>query len=563
MITTTERKQPIIFDTTLREGFQTPGGIGGSLEERVYVAALIQHYAHWIELGIPANNVDYHIISAIRDRFLQEKYPVGIAVLARCQDLDVARSAEVVSNYPNNLIHLFIGTSQQHRNIRFGGKDEEFYTQLITRYIEKAAADPTFSRVMFSPEDSHRTWQQNPDVFMRFISAAKVGYERGNKKVGRMDSVIFNLPDTVGISTIEQFCRMIEHVQKEFGDDLELSIHCHNDSLMSQAQAITVYERYGLRWLQTTFGQLGERNGITPTDMTIKILSDNKYLTDSRITSPENLELLDPTTNAILWTLGRTVPKEHLERTNSSTAGIHTDLVIKDTNTYHIRGTKYGSKISIELGPTSGSKQVVDVFLKNRFSYEGFSKENLEKFVDRLKYEANKDKFPISETHILYEAYKEFLSMQDDGLKVDSYRILTLSEGLTRLRIKGSIDGTPFSKTHKSVGPVEVTMESLNSVIDEHLGKKSEIKLENYWPHVIPIIGEEYLHWEVGQRPNIPRQIGKKAHFGVSLSFRNGSGLYYGLARHENSTAAEVNAVIDGMTKMYAIQKWQSLTKPT
>ena len=216
---TTERKDPIIFDTTLREGFQTPGGIGGSLEERVYVAALIQNYAHWVELGMPANNVEYNFISAIRDRFLQEKYPVGIAVLARCQDLDVERSAEVMSNYTNNLIHLFIGTSEQHRNVRFGGKDEEFYVELISKFVEKASANPIFSRVMFSPEDSYRAWDQNPEAFMRFISAAKNGYERGNKRVGRKDSVIFNLPDTTGASTVERFCQLVERVNTEFGDE--------------------------------------------------------------------------------------------------------------------------------------------------------------------------------------------------------------------------------------------------------------------------------------------------------------------------------------------------------
>src|SRR3989338_3687870 len=105
MIVAKERKvEPIIFDTTLREGFQTPGGIGASLDERVYVTALIQRYAHWVELGMPANNVDYGIISAIRDRFLAEKYPVGIDVLARCADVDIDRAADVMSDYPNSLI---------------------------------------------------------------------------------------------------------------------------------------------------------------------------------------------------------------------------------------------------------------------------------------------------------------------------------------------------------------------------------------------------------------------------------------------------------------------------
>ena len=106
-------------------------------------------------------------------------------------------------------------------------------------------------------------------------------------------------------------------------------------------------------------------------------------------------------------------------------------------------------------------------------------------------------------------------------------------------------------------------MEALNCIINDNSGKKSEIKLESYEPRVIPIIGKEYLHWEVGQRPEIPRQMGKDAHLCIGLSLRNGNGLYYGWARHENSAKAEINAVIDGVTKMYAIQKWQSLVKPT
>lgn len=561
MIASKERREPIIFDTTLREGFQTPGGIGGSLEERVYAAALIQNYAHWVEIGMPANNVDYDIISAIRDRFLAEKYPVGLAVLARCADLDVERSAEVMASYPNNLIHLFVGTSDEHRAVRFGGQDKDYYAQKISKYVEMAAANPVFLRVMFSPEDSYRTWAQDHETLIRFIEAAKKAYDRGNTKVGRKEPVIFNLPDTVGASTVEEFCGVIEHVQQVFGNDVEWSVHCHNDNRMSQAQALTVYERFGVPWIQTTFAQLGERNGIAATDLTVKILSERGYLNEPRITSLDNLRLLDPTMNAIMWTLGRMVPKEHLDRTNISTAGIHTDLVVKDTSTYHIRGDRYGSQIYIELGPTSGSKQVIDVLEKNRFPYTNVPKEDIEKFTERLKHESNAGKFPISETHILYEALKEFLRFEDDGLKVTKYRSITKYDGVELVGISGSIDGTPFRKVHKSRGPVEAVMELLNGVINEHRGTDSEIALVDYLPYIVPIIGKEYLNWEVGQRPQIPREVGKHAHQGVYLMFRNGSGVYQGWARHENSSKAPIDAVIDGMTKMYALQKWQNLAR--
>src|SRR3989344_8354573 len=304
-----------LFDTTLREGFQTPGGIGASLEERVYAAALIQNYVNWVELGMPANNVDYGIIQAIRDKFLQEKYPVGIAVLARCNDMDIERSAQVMASYPQSLIHLFVGTSDEHRSHRFGGKGKEFYIDLIRESVRKAA-EKDFSRVMFSPEDSYRTFKSDPDTLLDFIGAAIEGYYRGNSSVGRQQRMVFNLPDTVGYSTISEFGKMIEQVQKRYGDVIELSVHGHNDNGMSNAQAIHMLEVHGVNWLQTTFAQLGERNGIASTDLVVKILADRGILADPRITNAENLRMLDPTMNAILWTLGKEVPQEHGYRPN-------------------------------------------------------------------------------------------------------------------------------------------------------------------------------------------------------------------------------------------------------
>jgi 2-isopropylmalate synthase len=545
--------EPIVFDTTLREGFQTPGGIGGSFEERVYVAALIQQYAHWVELGMPANNVDYQIISAIRDRFLQEKYEVGIAVLARCHELDIARAAEVMANYPNSLIHLFVGTSDEHRKLRFGGRDDAFYETLIMRSIEDSASRKEFARVMFSPEDAYRTFMQEPDRLIRFIKAAKTGYEKGNESVGRDEPMIFNLPDTVGYSTIYEFGHLIETVQQTFGDSIELSVHGHDDTGMAQAQAIDVYERYGVNWLQTTFGRLGERNGIASTDLVIKTLVNRGYLKDPRITVEANLRQLDPTTNAIMWTLGRQAPEEHLDRVNVSTAGIHTHLAVADSDTYHIYGDRFGSETYVELGPTSGAEQVKEILHQYDKDYE---KSELLGFTDMLKKTANERKSPLSVTHMRYEAETYFHGHEDNGLQVKDYQVTTGRAGQTKLTASGFIDNIPFIETHESSGPVEVTMELLNRIINNHRGTESRIRLQSYRPRVIPSLGSEYLEWEVGSEPQRPRQIGKDAHLAISLAFSNGSGTYHGWARHQNSTVAEIEAVIDGMTKMYALQKW-------
>lgn len=551
-----EEIKPIIFDTTLREGFQTPGGIGATLEERIYAAALIQNYAHWVELGMPANNVDYNIIKAIRDRFLLEGYPVGIAVLARCNELDIERSAEVMANYPWSLIHLFVGTSDEHRSHRFGGKGKDFYSSLIQESVRKAAERSEFSRVMFSPEDSYRTFKSNPDTLLDFIFGALIGYEEGNRSVGRNERIIFNLPDTVGYSTISEFSRMIERVQKEFGENVELSLHGHNDNGMANAQAIHMFETYGVNWIQTTFGQLGERNGIASTDLVVKILADRGVLRDQRIGNIRNLQELDPRMHAILWALGREVPEEHGYRPNVSTAGIHTDLAIRSHDTYHIRGARYGSQIQIELGPTSGSKQVMDIFDRNLFPYDKMDKLRIEAFTDKLKAEANERKFPLSETHILYKAFMEFHGKKDDGLLIDYFEEATTSRGKTQLMVRGKIDDVPFCETYEANGPVEAAGEVMLKVINSHRGYSSQIVLESFKPRPIPKLGKDYLEWKARGVPKIPQQIGEDSDLAINLSFRNGSGVYHGWARHENSSYAVISAVFDGIQKMYALQKW-------
>ncbi|MBW2965847.1 hypothetical protein KY342_01945, partial [Candidatus Woesearchaeota archaeon] len=117
----TAQFEPVIYDTTLREGLQTPGGIGGNLAERIYAANLIARFADWVELGMPANNVDYKIIEAVKGSFIENEREAGIAVLCRNKEFDIDRAEEVLQGYHTTLAHLFIGTSQEHRNHRFKG----------------------------------------------------------------------------------------------------------------------------------------------------------------------------------------------------------------------------------------------------------------------------------------------------------------------------------------------------------------------------------------------------------------------------------------------------------
>jgi 2-isopropylmalate synthase len=251
--TSTTNIEPIIYDTTLREGMQTPGGIGGTNRERIYAANLISRYADWVEIGMPANDVDFAIIRAIGKSFKQNSREAGIAVLCRNKQLDIDRAAESIAGFPRSLAHLFIGTSEEHRKSRFGGRWETSdYESNIRDHVAMAAAKP-FTRIMFSPEDSFRTFEQSPDLFFRFVDAALEGYDTS----GREEPLVLNFPDTVGKSTIEEFCHdMLDCIVPRYEGKIEISLHPHNDSGAALQQAAVAYLSGRANWLQCVFGGL-------------------------------------------------------------------------------------------------------------------------------------------------------------------------------------------------------------------------------------------------------------------------------------------------------------------
>ncbi len=544
------QESPIIFETTLREGLQTPGGIGANRQERLFIAKLLSNYAHYLELGMPANPVDYNHIAAIRDMLIGEQSAVGIGVLARCHPSDIQKAEEVMKNYGNSLIHLFIGTSEEHRNNRFGGgKSIDDYCKLISESVEQAAS-LGFDHVMFSPEDAYRTYASNAVHLKTFIQAAQEGYERGNTRQKRNVPIIFNLPDTVGVSSIYEFSQLLDYVTKEF-PNIELSVHCHNDSGMADAHTFYAYEKFGVRYLQSTIDHLGERNGIASTDLLIKNLYDRGRIDDERII--KNLPYLDKSRDAILAALGRT-PSMDEQRKNVSTSGIHTDLVGKSADTYHIRSGQYGSKPIIELGPTSGKGQVIHLLKECGVHYD---EKKIDSFTLNLKQLSNDRKSPLSITEILYEAELLFNNRSiEDLIVVEDYTLTTTKKGRTTIEINYAYGGEQNAFSHESGGPVEAAMEGLQKIINTINDSDHRVLLTHYQLRIIPNLDKETLIWNPGEDPTLPDSIGFNAELAVDIGIENGSGEYFGWAMHENSTNAKVNSVFDAMTKMFALQKW-------
>ena len=560
--------EPVIYDTTLREGLQTPGGIGGSLAERIYAANLIARFVDWVELGMPANNVDYKIIEAVKNSFIENEREAGIAVLCRNKELDIDRAEEVLQGYHTTLAHLFIGTSQEHRNHRFkGGWTKEDYEKNIESMVEYAASK-NFTRVMFSPEDSFRTFQECEEDFFDFVDAAIRGYERGSAKVDRKAKLILNFPDTVGKSTISEFNAMLEKIKEKYGDKIEISVHGHNDTASSTQQAAEVYIRGLANWLQTTFAGLGERNGITPTEGILAIIDQRGYLRNKRYGNEDVLRDLVPATHAILGALGKTVPAESIvsgSRVNTSVAGIHSDIAMKDNITYHIHGDRYGALPMIEFGPSSGGHQIVPLLQKIGIERQKSDPDVVE-FTDMLKEKCNKEKRSLNETDITYEAIRFFKRGFKHPLKIYGYTLTVRRDSQPVIEIEGIYDDIHFKqKDDEDVGTVEGVVGMLSRVLN--MSRRRKLQLVRFEPVVVPKIPEQYLHWEKGSFPEIPRGLDIHSDFRVTTGIKDASNgdnvVYYGTYSGEDTVKTIIESAIDAILKMESIRKWCRSMHPT
>jgi len=558
--------KPVIYDTSLREGMQTPGGIGGSLEERVYAANLISRFADFVEIGMPANPVDYEIINAIKKSFIENKREAGIAVLCRIREDDIDKAEQALEGYDNTVAHLFIGTSDEHRRNRFAGKwDTSTYENNIEDMVCYAASKG-FKHVMFSPEDSFRTFQESPEDFFRFVDAAIKGYNKGNEKIGRKEKLILNFPDTVGLSTLSEFDEMLDSIQERYGDAIEVSLHGHDDNSTATPQAVDGFIKGKSRWLQTTFGNLGERNGIAQTEAVIAALDKRGYLKGKHYGDEAVLNLLVPYAKGILGALGRTIPAEARVsgfRTNVSTAGIHTDLASKEGITYHIHGDRYGAIPILEFGPTSGSEQLLPLLTEMGFKSKKHD-DPLEEFSTYLKEKCNHEKRSLTETDVMYEAVKRF-SDKEDPLVVVNYRTSTDSEtGKTKLEMKCFYHRMERDLVYEDNGPVEATIGALNCLLNQ--GEDKALHLARFEPSVVPKIPWEYLNWEPGKYPDVPEDLNVGSSLRVVTGVRNttatnGHEIYYGIASRENSEMTIVESVLDAAIKMTAIEQYDARRK--
>ena len=305
-----------IFDTTLRDGEQSPGCSMTMPEKLEMAAALVDLGVDILEAGFPiASDGDFEAVDAVSRQFPW----VQVAALARSCTLDVERAAKSLRHAKRPRIHTFIATSDIHLKHKLRKSRQQV--------LDDAVAAVSLARnytddVEFSAEDATRT---DPD-YLEKVSKAVV--EAGARTV--------NLPDTVGYSIPDEYGELIGRIVSVLGDRAVVSVHCHDDLGLAVANSLAAV-RAGAKQVECTINGIGERAGNAALEeivMTIKTRQDRLPF-ETKINTEKLFAASQTLTRFISF--GPQPNKAIVgENAFAHEAGIHQDGYLKEKSTYEI-----------------------------------------------------------------------------------------------------------------------------------------------------------------------------------------------------------------------------------
>jgi 2-isopropylmalate synthase len=314
-----EGRQILVFDTTLRDGEQSPGATLTADEKLEVADALVALGVDVMEAGFPAASPgDFEAVRSIASRVKG----VTVAGLARANRNDIERAAQAVRPAEAPRIHTFIATSDIHLQHKLRMSRE----QVLERVGEMVAFARSFtSDVEFSAEDATRSdWDYLVEVFS---AAVKSG------------ATTLNVPDTVGYTTPLEYAALIEYLNERVvdSDKIIFSVHCHDDLGMATANTLAAVKA-GARQMEVTMNAIGERAGNTSLEEVVMALATRGDQFGGGRTRIRT-ERLVPTSRLVSQLTGLVVqPNKAIvgENAFAHEAGIHQDGMLKERTTYEI-----------------------------------------------------------------------------------------------------------------------------------------------------------------------------------------------------------------------------------
>lgn len=389
----------LIFDTTLRDGEQSPGA-SFRVEDKLEIAkALCQLEVDVIEAGFPiASQGDFEAVSAVAET-VEGRVVAG---LARALEEDIERAYEALEKAERPRIHVFLATSEIHIRYKLRKAREEILRQAVeaVRFARSFVED-----VEFSPEDASRT----EPAFLAWVVEAVI--EAGASTV--------NIPDTVGYAIPEEFGKLIAHLKENVPniDRAVISVHCHNDLGLAVANSLSAVKA-GARQVECTVNGLGERAGNASLEevvMAIKTRADF-FGIDVGV----NTRRIIVTSRLVSERSGFSIQKNKAivgENAFAHSSGVHQDGFLKERTTYEI--------ISPEEVGLARSRIVLDK-LSGRHAFR-------EKLAE-LGLELEEGKFE--------EAFKAFKDLADKKKEIlDQDVVAIASDVLRRVRQVYTLEG--------------------------------------------------------------------------------------------------------------------------
>jgi 2-isopropylmalate synthase len=367
-----------IFDTTLRDGEQSPGA-SLNTQEKIQIALQLEKLGvDIIEAGFAITSKDdFKAISLISQKVKQST----ICSLSRAVDKDIDASYQALKKAQSPRIHTFIGTSPTHIQYILR-KTQDQVLQMAVKAVTRASS--YVSDVEFSAMDASRT---DIDYLCRVVQAA----------VGAGASTI-NIPDTVGYSIPSEWYKFIKRIIERvpcLKNSVILSVHCHNDLGLATANSIAAVEA-GAHQIECAINGLGERGGnASLEEVVMSLRTRQKYFSDQGNKDTKiNIKKIYPTSSMVSKLTGIAVQRNKAvvgQNAFAHESGVHQDGILKNRETFEImKAEDVGWPCNkIVLGKHSG-RHAIKSHLK-QLSIE-LNNEEMEKFYIKFKKMADKKK---------------------------------------------------------------------------------------------------------------------------------------------------------------------------
>jgi len=433
----------VIFDTTLRDGEQSPGATMTHAEKLEIAGLLDEMGVDIIEAGFPiASDGDFNAVSEIARNATNSV----ICGLARAQPGDIDRCWEAVKHARQPRIHTFIGTSPLHRAIPNLTMDEmaERIEQTVTH------ARNLCDNVQWSPMDATRT---ELDYLYRVVEIAI-----------KSGATTINIPDTVGYTAPRESADLIRKLLENVpgANEVIFATHCHNDLGMATANSLAAVEA-GARQIECTINGLGERAGNTALEevvMAMKVRNDiMPYRTGIDSTKIMNISRRVATVSGFPVQFNKAIVGKNAFAHES---GIHQDGMLKNAETFEImRPEDVGlSETNIVMGKHSGRAALRSKL--EDLGYELGDNQLKDVFV-RFKALADRKK-EIYEDDLI-ALMRTTTDPEEDRIKLVSMRVVCGTDGPQQADMVLDIDGTEHKTAQTGDGPVDASFNCIKALV--------------------------------------------------------------------------------------------------